>query len=83
LKIDRSFISGIGTRLGAAEIVRTIIALAKTLDMQVIAEGIETREQLDELKDLECDLGQGNYFHQPLGSDAATAFLRSHPDFSD
>ncbi len=83
LKIDRSFISGIGTRLGAAEIVRTIIALAKTLDMQVIAEGIETREQLDELKDLECDLGQGNYFHKPLASDAATAFLRSHPDFSD
>ncbi len=82
LKIDRSFISGIGTRSGADEIVRTIITLAKSLDMHVIAEGIETLEQLDQLKDLECDLGQGNYFCQPLDSDAATAFLEHHPDFA-
>ena len=83
LKIDRSFVSGIGTRSGAAEIVRTIITLAKSLDMQVIAEGIETREQLKQLRDLECDLGQGNYFCQPLESDAATAFLRSHPNLGN
>ncbi len=82
LKIDRSFVSGIGTRSGATEIVRTIIALAKSLEMHVIAEGIETAEQLHELKDLECDLGQGNYFCQPLDSDAATAFLEHHPDFA-
>ena len=82
MKIDRSFVGGIGTRTGATEIVRTIITLAKSLDMQVIAEGIETVEQLDQLKDLECDLGQGNYFCQPLDSDAATAFLEHHPDFA-
>ncbi len=83
LKIDRSFVSGMGTRPGATEIVRTIITLAKSLDMQVIAEGIETREQLKQLRDLECDLGQGNYFCQALEGDAATAFLQSHPDFGN
>ena len=70
-------------RSGAAEIVRTIITLAKSLEMQVIAEGIETGEQLKHLRDLECDLGQGNYFCQALESDAATAFLQSHPDLSN
>ena len=79
LKIDRSFVADMGTRPGASEIIRTILALAKNLNMRVIAEGIETKEQLTELKDLECDLGQGNYFCRPLEPAAATAFLRDHP----
>ena len=83
LKIDRSFVSGIGMRSGAEEIVRTIIALAKSLEMQVIAEGIETQEQLHQLKELGCDLGQGHYICQPLESDAATVFLQHHPDFAN
>ncbi len=79
LKIDRSFVVDMGTRPGASEIIRTILALAKNLNMRVIAEGIEKKEQLTELKNLECDLGQGNYFCRPLEPAAATVFLRDHP----
>lgn len=79
LKIDRSFVADMGTRPGASEIIRTILALAKNLNMRVIAEGIEKKEQLTELKNLECDLGQGNYFCRALEPDAATAFLQDHP----
>jgi EAL domain-containing protein (putative c-di-GMP-specific phosphodiesterase class I) len=79
LKIDRSFVVDMGTRPGASEIVLTILTLAKNLNMRVIAEGIETKEQLNELKNLECDLGQGNYFCRPLEPAAATAFLQDHP----
>ncbi len=68
-----------GTRPGASEIVRTIMALAKNLNMRVIADGIEPKEQLTELKNLECDLAQGNYFCRPLEPAAATAFLPDHP----
>lgn len=79
LKIDRSFVVEMDTRPRASEIVRTIVALAKNLNMRVIAEGIETKEQLTELKNLECNLAQGNYFCRPLEPTAATAFLRDHP----
>jgi diguanylate cyclase (GGDEF)-like protein/PAS domain S-box-containing protein len=78
LKIDRSFVGSMGTRSGASEIVRTIVALAKNLNMRTIAEGVETEEQLDVLKKLECDLAQGNFFCRPVERDAATAFLREH-----
>jgi EAL domain-containing protein (putative c-di-GMP-specific phosphodiesterase class I) len=81
LKIDRSFVGNMGTRSGASEIVGTIVALAKNLNMRTIAEGVETKEQLDLLKTLGCDLAQGNYFSRPVDSDAATVFLQEHsPD---
>jgi EAL domain-containing protein (putative c-di-GMP-specific phosphodiesterase class I) len=79
LKIDRSFVVDMDIRPGASEIVRTIVALAKNLNMRVIAEGIETKEQLTELKNLQCNLAQGNYFCRPLEPAAATAFLLDHP----
>jgi diguanylate cyclase (GGDEF)-like protein len=79
LKIDRSFVGSMGTRAGASEIVRTIVALAKNLNMHTIAEGVETEEQLDLLRTLECDLAQGNHFCPPVEQDAATVFLREHP----
>ena len=79
LKIDRSFVGRMGAGSGASEIVRTIVALAKTLNMHTIAEGVETAEQLDLLKTLECDLAQGNHFCPPVESNAATEFLREHP----
>lgn len=79
LKIDRSFVVDMDIRPGASEIVRTIVALAKNLNMRVIAEGIETKEQLTELKNLECNLAQGNYFCRPVEPAAATAFLLDHP----
>ena len=62
LKIDRSFVSNIGSRGENLEIVRAIVTLAHNLNMFVIAEGIETVEQLAQLKALQCDYGQGYFF---------------------
>jgi EAL domain-containing protein (putative c-di-GMP-specific phosphodiesterase class I) len=78
LKIDRSFISNFGKKAEATHIVHTIILLARLLDMKVVAEGVETEEQLNELTALSCDYAQGNFFAKPLPAKAAEAFL--NPD---
>ncbi|MCC5668073.1 amino acid permease [Nostoc sp. CHAB 5784] len=62
LKIDRSFVNNIGSRGENLEIVRAIVTLAHNLNMSVTAEGIETVEQLAQLKALQCDYGQGYFF---------------------
>src|SRR5947209_2250479 len=62
LKIDRSFISRMTVGGENTEIVRTVLALAKNMGMDVIAEGIETAEQLATLREMGCDNGQGYYF---------------------
>ena len=69
LKIDRSFIRNL--RAGGDNWIaaRTIMGLAASLGMEVIAEGIETEEQLHELLELGCALGQGSLFHEPLTVD--------------
>ncbi len=69
LKIDRSFIEGIGRDLQATSIVGAVIALAKSLNMSVTAEGTETEEQLSHLRSLGCDLAQGYYFARPSSPD--------------
>ncbi len=66
LKIDRSFISNSLNDNVDADIVRTIIALAHSLGIEVIAEGVETKEQSAQLKDLNCDYAQGYYFGKPM-----------------
>ncbi len=66
LKIDRSFVSNIGSRGENLEIVRAIVTLAHNLNMSVTAEGIETVEQLAQLKALQCDYGQGYFFLPPI-----------------
>jgi diguanylate cyclase len=66
LKIDRSFISRIGGDEQNLGIVRAIITLAHTLGLDVIAEGVETGEQLDTLRSLGCNYGQGYLFSQPI-----------------
>lgn len=66
LKIDRSFVAGIGRNAGTTSLVDATVAIAKTLGMGVIAEGIETTGQLAYLIDLECERGQGFYFAEPL-----------------
>jgi len=71
LKIDRSFVSRISENNENREIVRTILMLAQNLGMGVVAEGVETREQLESLQELKCDRGQGFLFSRPV--DAATA----------
>ncbi|HXG95051.1 MAG TPA: EAL domain-containing protein [Blastocatellia bacterium] len=75
LKIDRSFISHLSGNNENREIVRTIITLAKTLGMGVVAEGIETQDQLDLLKNLKCDYGQGYLYSKPLEANAAEQLI--------
>ena len=66
LKIDRSFIAGMGADRTGKSIVQAIIALAHSLDMRVVAEGVETKSQFDYLKDIGCDFAQGYYLAKPL-----------------
>lgn len=86
LKIDRSFISCMSENNQNKEIVRTIILLAQNLSMGVIAEGVETREQLDQLCELNCQDGQGFFFSRPLDAEAASRLImgtsRLNPDVS-
>jgi diguanylate cyclase (GGDEF)-like protein/PAS domain S-box-containing protein len=75
LKIDRSFITRMVENNENAEIVRTISGLAQNLGMDVVAEGVETREQLEILRSLGCKYGQGYFFSKPLDSQGAEAFI--------
>ncbi|CBN58973.1 EAL domain-containing protein [Kamptonema sp. PCC 6506] len=77
LKIDRSFVSRLSTEGGRPlQIVRAIVTLAHNLGLDVIAEGVETKEQLAELQQLECEHAQGYLLSRPLDSEAATEFLQ-------
>ncbi len=66
LKIDRSFVSRMSGNNENTEIVRTIVVLAQNLGMDVVAEGVETNEQLALLRQLGCEYGQGYYFSRPV-----------------
>ena len=78
LKIDRSFISSIGNGQDT-EIARTILPMALNLHLDVIAEGVETIEQLVLLKKLHCKYGQGFYFSKPLSAEEAGLLLAEQP----
>ncbi|MEZ5424861.1 MAG: EAL domain-containing protein [Pyrinomonadaceae bacterium] len=79
LKIDRSFIDCIGREDEHTEIVRTIIKLACSLGMDVVAEGIESENQLDFLKEISCDYGQGYYYSKPVTSAVAEEMFQKLP----
>ena len=70
LKIDRSIVRGLDHDLRKASVARAIVTLSHSLDQLVVAEGIETRGQLDYLRELECELGQGNLFWKPRTPEA-------------
>ena len=80
LKIDRSFVSLMNSD-NNFEIVRTITTLAHTLGMDVIAEGVETSEQLAQLKGLGCEFGQGYFFSKPLNGGSAQAMIAANPQW--
>ncbi|WP_337102835.1 EAL domain-containing protein [Paenibacillus sp. YIM B09110] len=86
LKIDRSFIRDITHSGNDQAIVATIIAMAHNMNMEVIAEGIETKDQLDILRDKDCQKIQGYYFSKPLSAnDVEDSFFkpkRSYAEFS-
>jgi diguanylate cyclase (GGDEF)-like protein/PAS domain S-box-containing protein len=79
LKIDRSFVSRMGEGQHDVALVRTIVALAHGLGLQVIAEGIETLDQLEEIRRLGCEYGQGYLFSRPVTPEAAEALLAAPP----
>src|ERR1043166_1400418 len=75
LKIDRSFVSSMSQGKESFEIVRTIITLAQSLNLSVVAEGIETNDQLEKLTELKCVYGQGHFFSKALAVEWAASYL--------
>jgi EAL domain-containing protein (putative c-di-GMP-specific phosphodiesterase class I) len=75
LKIDRSFVGRMEEQSDNAEIVRTILVLAHNLGMDVVAEGVETEEQLAILRAMNCQCGQGFLFSKPKDASLAEQFL--------
>jgi len=79
LKIDRGFIQRLGSNGGGVEIVQTIITLAQNLGMDALAEGIETTEQLEIIRDLGCAYGQGYLFAKPMPPEEIIELIRRGP----
>jgi diguanylate cyclase (GGDEF)-like protein/PAS domain S-box-containing protein len=75
LKIDRSFVAGLGEDAEDSAIVQMTVNLAYTLGMRLIAEGVESEEQAEQLRQMGCDLGQGFHFAVPLSSEETSRFL--------
>jgi diguanylate cyclase (GGDEF)-like protein/PAS domain S-box-containing protein len=82
LKIDRSFVTQMAENNENAEIVRTIVMLAQNLGMDVVAEGVETNEQLALLRKLGCENGQGYFFSKPLDVAGAEKIIADTYTFS-
>ncbi|MEW6053168.1 MAG: bifunctional diguanylate cyclase/phosphodiesterase [Nitrospirota bacterium] len=78
LKIDKSFVQSMCTNKPTMEIVKTIITMAHNMKMKVIAEGVETIGQLEELRKLKCDYYQGYWFSKPLGWQDAEALIATN-----
>ncbi|MEH2438636.1 MAG: EAL domain-containing protein [Nostoc sp.] len=77
LKIDRSFIAKIGANGENSEIIQAIITLAQSLNIDVVAEGVETVEQLAQLRATKCKYAQGYFFSQPLDSNSVETLIAS------
>jgi len=78
LKIDRSFVARMENNREAVAIIQAIIELARALRLRIVAEGIETRSQWDQLHALGSHSGQGYYYSRPLSAEAMEAFLITH-----
>jgi CheY-like chemotaxis protein len=78
LKIDRSFVQGLGRDREDRAIVASVIDLAHAFGLTTVAEGVETLEQLDELRGLGCERGQGYLWSRPLEADEAERWLLRH-----
>ena len=76
VKIDRSFVKELGAADDTTEIINTILQLARSLNMDVVAEGVETEDQLARLMELGCDTGQGYYFSKPIDAARAQRLVR-------
>jgi diguanylate cyclase (GGDEF)-like protein/PAS domain S-box-containing protein len=81
LKIDRSFVDGLGKNREDTAIVQTVITLADSLELDVTAEGVEDEEQLSKLRSLGCDTGQGYYFAKPGPVSEIVELLEGDPSW--
>ena len=77
IKIDISFIRGININYKDEAIIKVIISLAKNLGLKVIAEGVETKEQFDFLRDEMCDEIQGYYYYKPMPAPAIEELMKN------
>jgi diguanylate cyclase (GGDEF)-like protein len=77
LKIDRSFVMGVCSQARSGAIVRSIVDLARNLDLRVVAEGIETEGALERLRELGCDVAQGFFVARPMPPEQLAEWLRS------
>ena len=77
LKVDRSFVKELGSNRASTAITTAIVRMAQAMEIEVIAEGVETREQADALRGLNCVLAQGFYFHQPLSPQVLSDLLEA------
>jgi EAL domain-containing protein (putative c-di-GMP-specific phosphodiesterase class I) len=75
LKIDKSFVDTVARSTADSALARTIVELGRGMRLETIAEGIENVEQLEQLRRLDCQLGQGYHFSVPLGDVELTAYL--------
>ena len=75
VKIDRSVLAVVGEDSGRWKSVEMVTALARDLNLEVVAEGVEEPDQIERLIELGCDLGQGNLFSEPVDADAAAELL--------
>lgn len=75
LKIDRSFVNQMSESVENQEIIKTIVSLAQSLHLEIIAEGVENSAQMSQLQDLACEFGQGYYFAKPLEATKAESLL--------
>lgn len=79
LKVDKSFVDGVATCAEDSAVAAAVIQLGTTLRLQVVAEGLETREQVDAVTALACPLGQGYYFARPMPAAEAALYLATAP----
>ncbi|MEM6819241.1 MAG: EAL domain-containing protein [Pseudomonadota bacterium] len=83
LKIDRSFVTNAAHDANDAAIIRAIIDMSRSLELDVVAEGIETQAQLEFLRSLKCDFGQGMLFGEPMDASAFSGRLEAQQDGTD
>jgi diguanylate cyclase (GGDEF)-like protein len=83
VKIDRAFVSAITTDRTSEHIIKAIVSMCEGLDLEVVAEGIETDAEAQKLRELGCGMGQGYYFGKPVDSAATLRYLaENHHDFA-
>jgi diguanylate cyclase (GGDEF)-like protein/PAS domain S-box-containing protein len=75
LKVDKSFVAGLGEDVQDTAIVQMVIDLAHAFGMEAVAEGVESKKQAEQLKEMGCDMAQGYYFARPLPPEALSEFL--------